>query len=75
MRYPTLSYLVKKTNYDAKISDIESKYFSTSGFYKFTNNILDAKIKKLKFAFEFNISGFINNSDLYKKGLKQSKMK
>ena len=41
--------LVKKTDYNAVIKDIENKYFSPSDYNKFTNNILDAKItgKKL----------------------------
>ena len=39
----------KKADYDAKIKDIRNKYFTTSDYNKFTNNILDAKIvaKKL----------------------------
>ena len=36
----------KITDYDSKISDIEGKYFTTSDYNKFTNDILDAKIKK-----------------------------
>ena len=36
----------KKTDYGAKISDTEGKYFTTSNYNKFTSNILDAKIKE-----------------------------
>ena len=36
---------VKKTDYDAIILEIEEKYFTTSGYNKFTSDILDAKIK------------------------------
>ena len=42
-KIPDVSNLIKKTDYDAKISDIESKNFTTSDRNKFTNNVLDAK--------------------------------
>ena len=35
---------MKKADYDAEIKDIKDKYFTTSDYNKFTNNILDAKI-------------------------------
>ena len=38
--------LVKKANFDTKISDTESKYFATSDYNKLTNDILDARIKE-----------------------------
>ena len=44
----TVSDLVKKTDYDLKISDIEDKYFTISDYNKFTNEIVDAKMKKQK---------------------------
>ena len=40
-----VSGLIKK-NYDAKLSDIEQKYFIISDYNKFTSDILDAKIKQ-----------------------------
>ena len=40
--------LVNKTNYDAKISDTEAKYFTTSDYNKFMNEMLDKKIKEKK---------------------------
>ena len=40
-----LSGLVKKTDYNAKISDIEKKYFTDSDYNKFTSEILDTKVK------------------------------
>ena len=43
-----VSNLVKKEDCDAKISDIESKYFTTSDFNKFTNEIIHIKIKQKK---------------------------
>ena len=41
-----LSDLFKKTDYDAKLLEIEEDHFTTSGYNKFTRDILDAKIKK-----------------------------
>ena len=39
-KIPNVNNLVKKeTFYDAKISDIDKKYFSTSDYNKFTNKI------------------------------------
>ena len=43
---PGLGGLVKKTDYDAKISDIKGKYVTTSDYNKFRSDILDAKIKQ-----------------------------
>ena len=43
---PNVNDLVKKTNYDAKISDIEAKYFITYYYDTFTGEILDKNIKK-----------------------------
>ena len=35
---------LKKADYDAQIKDIKDKYFTTSDYDKFMNNILDEKI-------------------------------
>ena len=44
MRYKTLLLLSKKkTDYDAKISEIEEKWFPLTDYNKFTNDITDAK--------------------------------
>ena len=59
--------IVKKADYDAKISDIEKHYFTTSDYNKFTNDILDAKIKNKKLVNEFHISVLINNTGLNEK--------
>ena len=40
-KIPDVSNLVKKTDYYAKISDNESKYFIISEYSKFTNEIID----------------------------------
>ena len=38
--------LVEKVDYDAKISEIENKHFTTSYYNRFTSNTLDAKISQ-----------------------------
>ena len=44
--YPTfVSDLVKEIDYDAKISDIETKYFTSSNYDKYTGEILNTKMK------------------------------
>ena len=58
---------MKKVYYDAKISDIESKYSTTSDYNKFTNKILNAKINEKILVNKLDISGFTDNSDLDKK--------
>ena len=66
-KIPEVSNLVKKTNYGAKISDIETKYFTKLHCNKFTRNILDGKIKVKELIEKSAIAGFINNADLNKK--------
>ena len=46
IKIPDVINLVKKTDYDAKISDIESNYFTTSDYNKYTNETIDNKIKE-----------------------------
>ena len=38
----------KKRDHDAKISEIERKYFHTSDYNKFMSDIIDAKMKQQK---------------------------
>ena len=59
---PKVGDLVKKTNYNAKIVDIETKYFIISSYNKFIREIVDAKINEKEFEDRFDISGFIDNS-------------
>ena len=58
--------LVKITDYDAKISDIEGKYFTASDYNKFMSDILDAKIKQKALVKKSDISNLVKNSDLDK---------
>ena len=59
-----LSGLVKKTDYDAKISKFEGKYFTSSDYNKFASDVLDAKIKQKELANKSDISNLVKNSDL-----------
>ena len=59
-----LSGLVKKTDYDVKISKFEGKYFTSSDYNKFASDILDAKIKQKELANKSDISNLVKNSDL-----------
>ena len=43
---PNVINLLKRVNYDAKISEIDSKYFTTADYNKFTSQTLDEKINK-----------------------------
>ena len=38
-----VSELVKKTDYDAKIKDIEGKCFTSADYHRFRSDILDEK--------------------------------
>ena len=53
-RIPDTSGLVKKTDYNAKLSDIEKKYFTICDYNKLTKEILDAKIKEKGLVDKFN---------------------
>ena len=57
----------KKTDCDAKILDIKSKYFSTSDYSKFRRDILDARLKRKRLVDKSVIVGFTNKADLNKK--------
>ena len=56
--------LVKKTDYDGKISDNEGRNFTVSDYNKFTSDILDAKIKQKELVNKSDISVLVKNSDL-----------
>ena len=64
---PYVINLVKKTDHDAKISNIENKYITTADYNKFTKDIVTNKIKSEGFVDKSAIAGFINNADLNKK--------
>ena len=62
IKIPDVSGLVKKTNYNARISDIEKKYLTTFDNNRFTSGILDAKMKK-ELVYKSNISNLVKNSN------------
>ena len=49
-----------------KISDIETRYFTTCDYKKFTDEILYAKVKEKKLVNKSDISGFIDKYNLDK---------
>ena len=55
MKIPDGSGLVKTTYYDAKISNIETKYFNTSDESIFHQKVLDAKINEKELVEKFDI--------------------
>ena len=63
-KIPIVSDVIKKTNCDAKISHIRTKYFTTSDYDRFAEEILHIKIKEKGLVDISDISGFIGNSDL-----------
>ena len=48
--------MIKIPNLNSKISDIETKYFTTSDYNEFAGEILDAKIKEKVLVDKSNIS-------------------
>ena len=62
-KIPNVSSVVKKTEYDPKISDIESKYINTADYNKFTEDTITNKIKREGLVDKSAIAGFINSVD------------
>ena len=58
---------MKKTDYDAEILDIESKYITRADYNKFTKDIVTNKTKSEGLVNKFAITGFIKKADLDKK--------
>ena len=59
-KIPDVSNRVKKTDYDVKLFDIETKYFTTSDYNKFTGEVLNAKIKEKELLNKSDISRLID---------------
>ena len=70
MKYSILVIQSEKTDYDAEIKDLRNKYFTTSHYNKFTNNILDRKITGKKLVNEFVLNEKIKTLAT-KKGIKK----
>ena len=63
-KIPHTSGLVKKADYNMKITGIEANYLTTLDYYEFTGEILETKIKEKGLVDKSNISNLIKNSDL-----------
>ena len=57
----------KKQTMMQKISYIESKYFTVSGYNKFMSNMINNKITDNQLVKKFDITGFIDNTNIDKK--------
>ena len=66
-KVPNVRNLVKKTDYEAKISDNESKHITTADYNKFTNDSIANRIKDEGLINKPAIAGFIKKVDLNKK--------
>ena len=62
-KIPDVSGLVRKTDYDAKIKDIEGTYFSTVDYNRFASEIFDAKIKQKELDYKSDVSNLEKNLD------------
>ena len=71
-KIPNVIDLFKKTNYDTKIYNIESKCFDTSDFNKFMGEIRDIKIKEKRLVNKSAIARFIDKAVLNKKLVTQA---
>ena len=58
---------LKKTDFDAKITNIEGNCFTTADYKKFTSDMLGAKIKHKELINNCDISNLVKNSDLVPK--------
>ena len=63
-KIPVVSDLVKKTHYNAKMSEIEGRYITTSDYNKFTKEALDAMTKQKELVNKSNISNPVKNFNL-----------
>ena len=62
-KIPGVGDLVKKIDYDTKVSDFETKYLATSDYNKFTGKLPEVKIKEKGFVDKSNISNPVKNFD------------
>ena len=59
-----VSGVVQKPDYDAKITGIKGKHFTTADYNRFTGDILDTKIRQKELGNKSDISNLIKYSDL-----------
>ena len=58
---PDVRGLIKKTDYNVKISNIEAKYFTTSEYNTFTTQIVETKTKEKRLAGNSGNIFFVKN--------------
>ena len=63
-KFPYVNRLVKKTDSNRKMSEIEKKCFTTSDYDKFMSKTLDAKIRERRLLNKFNISNLVKYPEL-----------
>ena len=62
-KIPDTSKLVKKRDYDTKITDIDGKYFTTIDYNKYINDILESKRKLKNLIDQTDISDIVKGPD------------
>ena len=62
-KIPDASKLVKKRDYDTKITDIDGKYFTTIDYNKYINDILESKRKLKNLIDQTDISDIVKGPD------------
>ena len=63
IKYLTLVIWLKKTDYDANISDIKHEYITTADYNKFTKCIVDSRLRSRNLFDKCDIAGFINSTE------------
>ena len=63
IKYLTLVIWLKKTDYDANISDIKHEYITTADCNKFTKCIVDSRLSSRNLFDKCDIAGFINSAE------------
>ena len=71
-KIPHVSNLVKNTDYEAKISDIETKYITTADYNKFTKDIVVNQMKSKNLVNGSDRSDFISGPELNEEVVKSA---
>ena len=71
-KIPHVSNLVKNTDYETKISDIETKYITTADYNKFTKDIVVNQMKSKNLVNGSDRSDFISGPELNEEVLKSA---
>ena len=71
-KIPHVSNLVKNTDYETKISDIETKYIATADYNKFTKDIVDNQMKSKNLVNGSDRSDFISGPELNEEVVKSA---